>query len=54
MLNFVSVHRAPHLLCCLPAGRAGRALEVQGVCVPSASHLQHAYSSVDYGKTAGL
>ncbi len=32
---FVSVHRAPHLLCC-------RALEVQKyVCEPDALHLRH-------------
>ena len=32
---FVSVHRAPHLLCC-------RALEVQKyVCAPDVLHLQH-------------
>ena len=33
--NKVSVHRAPHLLCC-------RALEVQKyVCAPDALHLRH-------------
>jgi hypothetical protein len=33
--RFVSVHRAPHLLCC-------RALEVQKyVCAPDALHLRH-------------
>jgi hypothetical protein len=42
-LYFVSVYRAPHLLCC-------RELEVQKYdCVPDALHLQHpviAYNEV--------
>ena len=38
----VSVHRAPHLLCC-------RALEVQKyVCAPDALHLRHPVNAYNY------
>ena len=51
----VSVHRTPHLLCCLPAGRqVGHLKYREYVCIPAASHLQHpvnAYSSVSCRKT---
>jgi hypothetical protein len=40
--NKVSVHRAPHLLCC-------RALEVQKyVCAPDALHLWHPVNTYNY------
>jgi hypothetical protein len=40
--KIVSVHRAPHLLCC-------RALEVQKyVCAPDALHLRHPVNAYNY------